>query len=32
MIMLRELQASDPQVIGPYRLRALLGAGAPAAS
>jgi hypothetical protein len=24
-IMLRELQASDPQFIGPYRLRGLLG-------
>jgi len=27
MIMLRELQASDPQFAGPYRLRGLLGAG-----
>ena len=27
MIMLRELQASDPRFIGPYRLRGLLGMG-----
>jgi eukaryotic-like serine/threonine-protein kinase len=27
MIMLRELQAGDPQFIGPYRLRGLLGVG-----
>ena len=27
MIVLRELQASDPQFIGPYRLRGLLGVG-----
>jgi eukaryotic-like serine/threonine-protein kinase len=27
MIMLRELQAGDPQLIGPYRLRGLLGVG-----
>jgi eukaryotic-like serine/threonine-protein kinase len=27
MIMLRDLQASDPRYIGPYRLRGLLGVG-----